>query len=309
MTHADSGRLVRRRRGRRRAGRTAGPSWPWRARSSRTACRGRTTCGSAARSRPRSARRGGAGHDRRARRAPVIVGLDDAELERLALGRRGAQAVGVRDLPVAAASGWTAPPPWRAPRRSPPGPGSASSPPAGSAGCTGDAAQTFDESADLAALARTPIAGGLRRREVDPRRAGHPGAAGDAVGHRRSATGTTRVPRLLRQPTPARPLDWRVDSPEQAAAVLARAARPGRGAGRAWPTRCRRTSSSTRRCTTGCSPTGWPRPARDGVTGKAVTPFLLAHFHRATDGQSLAVNVRIILRNAELAAQIAVRAR
>jgi pseudouridine-5'-phosphate glycosidase len=42
------------------------------------------------------------------------------------------------------------------------------------------------------------------------------------------------------------------------------------------------------------------------VSGKAVTPFLLAHFHNATGGQSLAVNVRIILRNAALAARIAV---
>ena len=44
-----------------------------------------------------------------------------------------------------------------------------------------------------------------------------------------------------------------------------------------------------------------------GVVGKAVTPFLLAHFHAATQGRSLAVNVRLILRNAELAAQIAAR--
>jgi len=48
--------------------------------------------------------------------------------------------------------------------------------------------------------------------------------------------------------------------------------------------------------------------ARDGVTGKAVTPFLLAHFHEATKGESLAVNVRIVLRNADLAARIAVAA-
>jgi pseudouridine-5'-phosphate glycosidase len=45
---------------------------------------------------------------------------------------------------------------------------------------------------------------------------------------------------------------------------------------------------------------------REGVTGKAVTPFLLAHFHSATEGRSLAVNIRIILRNADLAARIAV---
>jgi pseudouridine-5'-phosphate glycosidase len=37
-----------------------------------------------------------------------------------------------------------------------------------------------------------------------------------------------------------------------------------------------------------------------------VTPVLLAHFHRATAGASLATNVRIILGNAALAAEIAV---
>jgi pseudouridine-5'-phosphate glycosidase len=44
------------------------------------------------------------------------------------------------------------------------------------------------------------------------------------------------------------------------------------------------------------------------VTGKDVTPFLLDHFHRATHGASLLVNEQIIVRNAELAARIAVAA-
>jgi pseudouridine-5'-phosphate glycosidase len=44
------------------------------------------------------------------------------------------------------------------------------------------------------------------------------------------------------------------------------------------------------------------------ITGKDVTPFLLDHFHRATHGASLIVNERIIVRNAELAARIAVSA-
>jgi pseudouridine-5'-phosphate glycosidase len=42
------------------------------------------------------------------------------------------------------------------------------------------------------------------------------------------------------------------------------------------------------------------------ISGKDVTPFLLDHFHRATHGASLVVNERIIVRNAELAARIAV---
>lgn len=44
------------------------------------------------------------------------------------------------------------------------------------------------------------------------------------------------------------------------------------------------------------------------VTGKDVTPFLLDHFHRATHGASLVANEKIIVRNAELAARIAVAA-
>jgi pseudouridine-5'-phosphate glycosidase len=44
---------------------------------------------------------------------------------------------------------------------------------------------------------------------------------------------------------------------------------------------------------------------RQGVTGKAVTPFLLDHFRRTTEGASLRVNTRIILDNARLAARVA----
>ncbi len=46
--------------------------------------------------------------------------------------------------------------------------------------------------------------------------------------------------------------------------------------------------------------------AARNITGKDVTPFLLDHFHRSTHGASLLVNERIIVRNAELAARIAV---
>lgn len=42
-----------------------------------------------------------------------------------------------------------------------------------------------------------------------------------------------------------------------------------------------------------------------GITGKDVTPFLLDHFHRVTDGASLMANATLVVRNAELAARIA----
>ncbi len=53
---------------------------------------------------------------------------------------------------------------------------------------------------------------------------------------------------------------------------------------------------------------GMAQAARRRVVGKDVTPFLLDHFHRATGGVSLQANERIIVRNAELAALIAVAA-
>lgn len=43
-----------------------------------------------------------------------------------------------------------------------------------------------------------------------------------------------------------------------------------------------------------------------GVQGKDATPFLLAHFHERTEGRSLAANIALVLSNARLAGQIAV---
>lgn len=51
---------------------------------------------------------------------------------------------------------------------------------------------------------------------------------------------------------------------------------------------------------------GFAAAASAGVTGKDVTPFLLGYFHEHTSGASLAANVALVLSNAQLAAQIAV---
>lgn len=45
---------------------------------------------------------------------------------------------------------------------------------------------------------------------------------------------------------------------------------------------------------------------KNGIHGKYVTPFLLEHFHTASDGESLQVNIEIIKSNSALAADIAV---
>ncbi len=53
---------------------------------------------------------------------------------------------------------------------------------------------------------------------------------------------------------------------------------------------------------------GLEAAAAVGVTGKDVTPFLLAHFHEASGGESLRANTEIILANAALAGRIATAA-
>lgn len=50
---------------------------------------------------------------------------------------------------------------------------------------------------------------------------------------------------------------------------------------------------------------GLDAAAEQDVRGKDITPFLLDWFHRETGGASLEANVRLVLRNAALAAQIA----
>jgi pseudouridine-5'-phosphate glycosidase len=51
---------------------------------------------------------------------------------------------------------------------------------------------------------------------------------------------------------------------------------------------------------------GLEKAHKQGVVGKAVTPFLLEHFHITSKGESLAINTEIIKANCLLGAQIAV---
>ena len=51
---------------------------------------------------------------------------------------------------------------------------------------------------------------------------------------------------------------------------------------------------------------GLEKAQQQGVVGKNVTPFLLEHFHTTSQGESLAINTEIIKANCLLGAQIAV---
>ncbi|WNM40423.1 pseudouridine-5'-phosphate glycosidase [Micromonospora halotolerans] len=236
----------------------------------------------------------------------LIVGLDDAQLTRLATVD-GVSKLSVRDLAVAAATGADGATTVAATSAVAAVAGIGVFATGGLGGVHREAAQTFDESADLVTLARTPIAvvcagvksildvgATLERLET---------LGVSVVGYR-----TRRFPGFYLTDA-GFDLDWSVESPEQAADVLAARREQGVHSGglivanplpvdeQLDPALHDRTLA-----------TGLAMLARDGVTGKAVTPFLLAHFHSATEGASLAVNVRIILRNADLAARIAVAA-
>ncbi|QDY07182.1 pseudouridine-5'-phosphate glycosidase [Micromonospora sp. HM134] len=236
----------------------------------------------------------------------LVVGLDDTELTRLATVD-GVAKLSVRDLAVAAATGADGATTVAATSAVAAAVGIGVFATGGLGGVHREAAQTFDESADLVTLARTPItvvcAGVKSILDVGATLERLETLGVGVVGYR-----TRRFPGFYLTDS-GFDLDWSVDSPEQVAAVLAAREQHGvHGGGlivanplpvdeQLDPALHDRTLAE-----------GLARLGRDGVTGKAVTPFLLAHFHSATEGASLAVNVRIILRNADLAARIAVAA-
>ncbi|XTZ14955.1 pseudouridine-5'-phosphate glycosidase [Micromonospora echinospora] len=236
----------------------------------------------------------------------LVVGLDDAELTRLATAD-GVAKLSVRDLAVAAAAGVDGATTVAATSAVAAASGIRVFATGGLGGVHREAAQSFDESADLTTLARTPIAvvcagvksildvgATLERMET---------LGVGVVGYR-----TRRFPGFF-VTDGGFDLDWSVDSPEQVAAVLAaRAAHGLHDGGLVVANPLPADEQLDRDLHDRTLADGLARLDRDGITGKAVTPYLLAHFHSATEGASLAVNVRIILRNADLAARIAVAA-
>ncbi|MET8255619.1 pseudouridine-5'-phosphate glycosidase [Micromonospora sp. NPDC005197] len=236
----------------------------------------------------------------------LVVGLDDAQLTRLATVD-GVTKLSVRDLAVAAATGADGATTVAATSAVAAAAGIGVFATGGLGGVHREAAHTFDESADLVTLAQTPItvvcAGVKSILDVGAtlERLETLGVA--VIGYR-----TRRFPGFYLTDA-GFDLDWSVDSPEQVAAVLA--ARDGHavhlgGLLVANPLPVDEQLDPELHDRTLAE--GLALLERDGVTGKAVTPYLLAHFHSATEGASLAVNVRIILRNADLAARIAVAA-
>jgi pseudouridine-5'-phosphate glycosidase len=236
----------------------------------------------------------------------LTVGLDDAELSHLA-SAGGVAKLSVRDIAVAAAAGADGATTVAATSAVAVAAGIPIFATGGLGGVHREAAHTFDESADLVTLARTPIvvvcAGVKSILDV-----GATLERLESLGVAVLGYGTRRFPGFFITDSGFE-LDWSVDTPEQVADIMAAGLAHGVHSGgtvvanplppdqQLDPDLHDRTLAD-----------GLALLEREGVTGKAVTPFLLSHFHSATHGESLAVNVRIILRNADLAARVAVAA-
>jgi pseudouridine-5'-phosphate glycosidase len=229
------------------------------------------------------------------------VGLTAAQVDRVC-DDPGLAKLGVRDLPVAAALGLSGATTVSSTALLAQAAGIGVFATGGLGGVHRQSAETFDESADLTALSRTSLAvvcAGVKSiLDVPATLERMESLSITVVGY-----GTTTFPGFYVADSGSS-LDWSVDTPEQAAAVLA----------------------ARRDLTPGAVVVANPLPADEqldpqlhdrviadalaaaedaGVRGKAVTPFVLDHLHRASGGATLAVNVRLVLRNAELAGRIA----
>ncbi len=167
-----------------------------------------------------------------------------------------------------------------------------------------DARDTWDESADLAILAdhsMTVVSAGVKSiLDVGATLERLESYSIGLIGY-----GTNQFPGFYLTDS-GHELPWRVDSPEEVAAVMA--TRRGLELDRSLIVANPLPSDRQ------LDPHLHERLLRDGlyaaestgVSGKDVTPFLLAHFHEGSGGESIRANTEIILNNATLAAQIAV---
>ena len=236
----------------------------------------------------------------------VRVGLDDAALDAIAT-RDDIAKCSARDLPLAAARGMNGATTVAATAHLAAQAGIRLFATGGLGGVHREAQQTWDESADLVALSRTNVCvvcAGVKSILDVPATLERLETLGVSV----AGYGTDRFPGFYLADS-GHPVPWRLDDPEQVAAALrARTelglegsalviANPLPAAEQLDPELHERVLTEA-----------LAAAAREGIHGRDVTPFLLARFHAETGGESLRTNVRLVLRNAELAARIAVAA-
>jgi pseudouridine-5'-phosphate glycosidase len=163
-----------------------------------------------------------------------------------------------------------------------------------------DARESWDESADLTTLGQTPItvvcAGVKSILDVEATLERLETLNVTLLGFQ-----TDRFPGFYLEDS-GFPVPWRVESPEEVADIAHARAELGLGAiVVANPLDEPLDEELHDRVLA----EGLAAAAEKGVRGKDITPFLLDHFHQGTEGASLEANVRLVLRNAALAARIA----
>ncbi|MEE8602027.1 pseudouridine-5'-phosphate glycosidase [Euzebya tangerina] len=169
-----------------------------------------------------------------------------------------------------------------------------------------EARDSWDESADLAALARTPMivvcAGVKSILDVSATLERLESHGVPVLGYQ-----TSQFPGFYLRSS-GQPIDWTVSSTEQVAEVHTAMGHLGLG-DRAI------VLANPIAAKDQLDPTLHDRVLHSGlalltsrrITGKDVTPFLLDHFHTSTGGESLRVNIRVVEGNAALAAEVAVQ--
>ncbi|MFE0856625.1 pseudouridine-5'-phosphate glycosidase [Streptomyces mutabilis] len=231
------------------------------------------------------------------------VGLDKQQLERVA-NEDGIRKLGHRDLPLAVATGASGATTVSATALLAELAGVRVFATGGLGGVHREWTATQDESADLGLLARTRITvvcAGVKSILDVPATLQRLETLGVAV----AGYGTDRFPGFYLSDS-GHPVDWTLDTPEQVAAVM-RAQDTLRGPRSALVVanpvpeeeqldpalHARVLADALRAC------------EAEGITGQAVTPFLLAHLVRHTDGASLDANLAAVRGNVRLAARIA----
>ncbi len=229
------------------------------------------------------------------------IGLTAAEVDRVCTDPDLAK-LGVRDLPIAATLGRSGATTVSSTALLAEAAGIGVFATGGLGGVHRQAMDTFDESADLTALSRTSLvvvcAGVKSILDVPATLERLESLSVTVVGYR-----TTTFPGFYVADSGST-LDWSVEDPAQAAAVFAarRALAPGAViVANPLPLDEQLDPALHDRVISGALAAA----AEAGVRGKDVTPFVLDHLHRASEGATLAVNVRLVLRNAELAGRIA----
>ncbi len=165
-----------------------------------------------------------------------------------------------------------------------------------------DAQHTWDESADLGALATLPVtvvcAGVKSILDVPATLERLETLSVTVVGY-----GTDTFPGFYVRDT-GLPVPWRVDSPVEVADMMRHRELLGlrQGVVVAHPIDAAEEMDLALHQRT--LESGLAELRRRGVNGKDVTPFLLSWFHEQTEGASLTANVALVLSNARLAAEI-----